>query len=96
MPGNHITFGTSSGDKGITRTNIRLSIKHGDAAIAGCFDRLGAGLFLSYQIQDLVTAGQLQIILSKYEPEPLLVALVCFPSRRFSARTRTFIAWANV
>ena len=95
MPGNHITFGASSGDKDVALANIRLSTNHGDAAITGCLDGLGAGLFLSYQIQDLVAAGQLQIILDKYEPEPLPVALVYSPSRRLSARTRTFIAWAK-
>lgn len=95
MPGNQITFAAVSGGKDVTLANIRLSTNHGDAAIAACLDGLGAGLFLSYQIRDLVASGQLQIILSKYEPEPLPVALVYSPSRRLSARTRTFIAWAK-
>ena len=95
MHSHQITFGAAPGGKVVTPTNIRLSTNHGDVAIAGCLDGLGAGLFLSYQIQDLVAAGQLKIILDKYEPEPLPVALVYSPSRRLSARTRTFIAWAK-
>ncbi len=95
MHSQQITFGITPSNKVVTLTNIRLSTNHGDAAIAGCLDGLGAGLFLSYQIQELVAAGQLQIILDKYEPAPLPVALVYSPSRRLSARTRTFIAWAK-
>lgn len=95
MPTNHITFGTSPHHQEIALTHIRLATNHGDAAIAGCLDGLGASLFLSYQIQSLVATGQLRIILDSYEPAPLPVALVYSPSRRLSARTRTFIAWAK-
>jgi DNA-binding transcriptional LysR family regulator len=95
MHSNQISFGVASDDRPVTLSNIRLSTNHADVAIAGCLDGLGASLFLSYQVQDLVATGQLRIILEKYEPAPLPVALVYSPSRRLSARTRTFIAWAK-
>lgn len=95
MRGNHIKFGSAHANKDVALSKIRLSTNHSDAAIAGCVNGLGAGLLLSYQIQDQIAAGLLNIILDKFEPEPLPVSLVYSPSRRLSARTRTFIAWAK-
>ena len=50
---------------------------------------------LPYQIQEAVAAGKLRVILEEFEPKPLPVSLVYSPTKRVSARTRAFIAWAK-
>lgn len=75
--------------------NIRMTTNHVDDAVSSCIDGLGIGMFLSYQIQEALAAGQLRIILEAFEPDPLPVSLVYSPTKRISARTRAFIAWAK-
>jgi DNA-binding transcriptional LysR family regulator len=77
-------------------TNVRMTTNNGDTAISACLSGLGIGFFLSYQVQDLIDAGQLERVLINYQPEPLPVSLVYLPSRRVSIRSRAFIAWAKV
>lgn len=96
IPGHEVAFGHARSSRHAIRlANVRLATNNGDAAIAACLDGLGAGVFLSYQVQHLVASAQLQIILREHEPEPSPVSLVYSPSRRSSARTRAFIAWAK-
>jgi len=61
------------------------------AAIDACAAGLGYGMFLSYQVAPLVEAGQLQIVLAEYEPEPIPVSLVYSTSRLMTTRIRVFL-----
>lgn len=95
MPNSYMTLRSPSGAHEVRPACIRLTTNHADAAIAACCDGFGVGIFLSYQVQDAISAGKLRMILCEYEPEPLPISLVYSPSRRLSARTRAFIASAK-
>ncbi|MBY0579135.1 MAG: LysR family transcriptional regulator [Burkholderiales bacterium] len=95
MPINQVALESSGTVKEITLTNIRVTTNHADAAVTSCVEGLGIGMFLSYQIQEAVAAGKLRVILEEFEPKPLPVSLVYSPTKRVSARTRAFIAWAK-
>ena len=64
-----------------------------DTAIGACMNGLGYGLFLGYQVADLVRAGKLRHVLEGYEPAALPVSLVYPQARIVSARLRSFIDW---
>lgn len=95
MPNDRLTFKSAGGVQEIEVGNIRITTNHADAAVTSCIDGIGIGMFLSYQIQEAVAAGKLRVILQESEPEPLPVSLVYSPTKRVSARTRAFIAWAR-
>jgi len=63
------------------------------AAIQACADGLGFGCFLSYQIEPLVQAGQLRIVLKEFEPPAIPVSLVYPEVRLISTRLRVLIDW---
>jgi DNA-binding transcriptional LysR family regulator len=48
-------------------------------------------MVLGYQVRDLVKAGKLEIVLTKYEPPPLPIHLVYASNRHHSANVRSFI-----
>ena len=96
MPDNRLTFKSAGMAQEIEVANIRMTTNHADAAVMSCIDGIGIGMFLSYQIQEAVAAGKLRIILEESEPELLPVSLVYSPTKRVSARTRAFIAWAKL
>lgn len=95
MPDNRLTFQSKGVVQEIEMATIRMTTNHADAAVISCSEGLGIGMFLSYQIQEAVASGQLRLILENFEPEPLPVSLVYSPTKRVSARTRTFVAWAK-
>jgi DNA-binding transcriptional LysR family regulator len=63
------------------------------AAAQACADGLGFGMFLSYQIEPLVRAKRLEIVLRDFEPAPLPVNLVYPEARLISTRLRVLIDW---
>jgi len=63
------------------------------AATSACVNGMGFGQFLSYQTQELVKKGELQIVLQDYEPLPWPVNLVYPGGRLVSSRQRALIAW---
>lgn len=63
------------------------------ACIGAMVAGLGFGQVLSYQVEDLVSAGALVPVLERYAPPPIPVSLV-FPHRRLlSPRTRALVDW---
>jgi DNA-binding transcriptional LysR family regulator len=76
-------------------TNVRLVTNNGAAAIAACRSGLGAAVFLSYQVHELIRSGALKLVDSDlaFDPEP--VSILYAPARRVSARTRVFVSWAK-
>lgn len=67
-----------------------------DAALDACTKGLGCGLFLAYQVRDLLAAGKLVRLLPDYEPDEIPVNLVYLHSRLLSPRIRAFVDWAVV
>jgi len=61
------------------------------AAIEACSAGLGFGLFLSYQVEPALRAGQLKRVLRAFEPPPIPVSLVYAEARLLSPRLRAFL-----
>jgi DNA-binding transcriptional LysR family regulator len=66
------------------------------AAVDACAAGLGFGLFLSYQVEPLVRAGKLRVVLSDFEPPRLPVSVVYADARLMSTRLRAFVDWMKV
>jgi DNA-binding transcriptional LysR family regulator len=60
-------------------------------AIEACAEGLGFGLFLSYQVDSLVRAGKLQVVLQEWEPAPLPVSVVYPEAHWLPSRLRAFV-----
>lgn len=65
--------------------HTRLTVNTGQAAIDAAVAGLGLVRVLSYQVDELVDAGRLQIVLSRYEPAPSPVHLVRLPGAQVRA-----------
>lgn len=65
-----------------------------DAAIVHARSGGGIAMVLSYQVSDLVRAGELVILLAKYEPRVLPINIAYAATREPSANVRTFIDMA--
>jgi len=65
---------------------VRASV---DACVAG----LGFGLFFNYQVMPWVERGELEMILSDFEPAPLPLSLVYPHTRLMAMRVRTLVDW---
>lgn len=71
----------------------RLTCNQAAAGAEACAEGLGFGLFLSYQIEPLVRAGRLEIVLADFEPPPIPVSLVYPEARLVSTRLRALLDW---
>jgi DNA-binding transcriptional LysR family regulator len=69
----------------------KLVTNSADAAIGHAERGGGLAMVLSYQVKDQVTAGTLELVLTRYEPPPLPIQLVYSGARLHSANVRTFI-----
>jgi DNA-binding transcriptional LysR family regulator len=69
----------------------KLVTNSADAAIGYAEQGGGLVMVLGYQVRDLVKAGRLEVVLTKYEPPPLPIQLVYASSRHYSANIRAFI-----
>lgn len=63
----------------------RLAVNTGQAAIDAAVAGLGLVRVLSYQVEELVNAGRLQIVLARHEAAPIPVQLVRLPGVRVRA-----------
>jgi DNA-binding transcriptional LysR family regulator len=73
---------------------IRLTTNAGDVAIDAAVRGHGLARAMRYQVEALVLAGQLQIVLAGFEPEPFPVHLVHVAGRMAPAKLRAFIDFA--
>ncbi|MBK8816846.1 MAG: LysR family transcriptional regulator [Methylococcaceae bacterium] len=69
----------------------RLVISNNDAAIEAVKHDLGITRLLSYQVEPYLANGQLQIILSEFEPKPLPIHVIHLEGRFASAKVRAFV-----
>ena len=64
------------------------------ASIDACVSGLGFGMFLSYQVQHLLTQKKLALVLERYGPPPLPISIVYPHAKLLSTRVRCFVDWA--
>lgn len=69
----------------------RLSVTTNDAAIEAAVSGLGITRINSYQVQEQLNHGTLQVLLADYEPAPRPVSILHREVRRGAAKTRTFV-----
>jgi DNA-binding transcriptional LysR family regulator len=94
-PGGAWTF-EESGRPLQVSISSRLICNQAAAAAEACAEGLGFGLFLGYQVQPLVDAGRLQLVLENFEPAPLPVNLVYPEARLVSSRLRALLDWLKL
>jgi DNA-binding transcriptional LysR family regulator len=75
----------------IVRPPARLFVNSAEVAVAAAVAGRGIARLLSYQVEQEVRAGRLQIVLADYEPEPIPVHVVHVEGRRASAGVRAFV-----
>ena len=63
------------------------------ASIVAVRASLGLGMCLSYQVEDQLASGELQVVLADYEPPPLPVSVVFSHTKLMSTRVRVFVDW---
>ena len=91
-PGGSWTFAERGRELPI-RISGSFACNQASAAVGACVDGLGFGHFLSYQVEPLVRAGRLVIVLEDFEPPPLPVSLVYPQSRLVTTRLRALLDW---
>ncbi|MGR9012739.1 MAG: LysR family transcriptional regulator, partial [Gammaproteobacteria bacterium] len=75
----------------VVRVKPRLTVSSNDSAIAAVLLGMGVTRLLSYQIASYQASGQLQTILSDFEPEPIPIHVIHREGRYASAKVRTFV-----
>jgi DNA-binding transcriptional LysR family regulator len=75
---------------------MMLTVNGGDVAIACALAGRGLARPLSYQVDEELRDGRLQLVLTDYEPAPIPVQLVYSDGRRAAARVRAFVDFAAV
>lgn len=68
-----------------------LTCNQAAAAAEACAEGLGFGMFLLYQVEPLVRAKRLEIVLENFEPAPLPVSLVYPEARLVTTRLRALV-----
>ena len=68
-----------------------LAFNHVWPAVQACAAGAAFGMFFSYQVAPLVEAGQLKVMLEKYEVPPRPISMVYPHARLLPARTRALI-----
>ena len=63
------------------------------ATVEACAEGLGFGRFLSYQVEPLLAANKLCLVLEAYEPPPIPIHIVFAHARLMSPRIRAFVDW---
>jgi DNA-binding transcriptional LysR family regulator len=72
----------------------RLAVNTTEAAIKAALADLGIIRVLSYQVADELRAGQLQLLLADFAPQPLPVSLVYAAAELLPLKVRSFLDWA--
>lgn len=73
------------------RVEPRLSVTTNDAAIEAALRGAGITRLLSYQVAPLLEAGELVVVLEKYEPAPRPIHVLHREGRQTSGKVRAFI-----
>jgi DNA-binding transcriptional LysR family regulator len=81
-------------DNESVRVRSRLTASTAEAAIDATVAGIGLTCTLSYQVADAVKAGQLIVLLRRFEPAPLPVSLLYVHESRITAKLRAFVDFA--
>jgi len=76
------------------RVRSRLEVNTAECAIDAAIAGTGLTRVVSYQVADAVEAGKLEIVLKRFEPEPVNVSLVHVQERHPTAKLRAFVDFA--
>jgi DNA-binding transcriptional LysR family regulator len=95
----HSIIASGAGDNAIDwvfgrralRLQPRLTVTSNDAAMEAALRGFGVTRLLSYQVASQLEAGELEIVLSEYEPAPRPIHIVHRERRHASAKVRAFI-----
>lgn len=74
-------------------TRQRLAVNTTEAAIQAALADLGIIRVLSYQVEEELRSGRLQVILTDFAPEPLPVSLVYPAAELLPLKVRCFLDW---
>lgn len=75
----------------VVRVKPRLTVTSNDAAIETVIRGMGLTRLLSYQVAPYLASGQLQAVLTDFEPAPLPIHVIHRENRYTSAKVRTFV-----
>lgn len=62
-------------------------------SVDACLNGLGFGLFFNYQVSPWVESGELDVVLSNFEPDSLPLSLVYPHTRLMAMRVRKLVDW---
>lgn len=71
----------------------RMAFNQVAPAVDACVAGVGLGAFIEYQVAKAVQAGQLRIVLERFENPPMPVHVVYPGGRLVPARTRALVEW---
>lgn len=71
----------------------RLTVNTAEAAVDAALAGVGITRVLSYQVADEIRSGALQIVLDRYEPEPIAVSFVHPQQGMLPLKVRSFLDW---
>lgn len=91
-PGDSWSF-QDAGREISVKTRGNFTCNQAAAAAQACAEGLGFGMFLSYQVEPLVRAKRLEIVLADFELPSLPVSLVYPEARLVSTRLRVLLDW---
>jgi len=72
----------------------RLTVNTAEAAVEAAIAGVGVTRVLSYQVEDAVRAGLLNVVLREFEPTPVPVSLVFANQKRLPLKLRAFLDYA--
>ena len=73
------------------RVQGNLRANHIGVIVDACAAGAGFGRFMFYQVEPALRDGRLQVVLEKFEPEPVPTSVVYAQSRMHSKRLRAFV-----
>ena len=91
-PGSHWSF-RDGGREISVKTRGAFTCNQAAATAAACAEGLGFGMFLSYQVEPLIRAKSLEVVLADFEPPTIPVSLVYPETRLTSTRLRALVDW---
>lgn len=75
----------------VVKLQPRLTTTTNDSAVAAAVQGIGLARLLSYQVADELRSGQLKVVLSEFETQPLPLHLVHREGRYASQKARAFL-----
>jgi DNA-binding transcriptional LysR family regulator len=94
-PGGTRWLFSKDGSEVVADIQPRLFVNTAEAAATAATEGIGIARVLSYQVEDLVAAGALTIVLADYEPARIPISLVYPSQRQVPLKLRAFLDFAS-